>query len=71
MIVHSREELCRLYVIIKKVEIGKSLVFLDVLIISSHAQGPGPMQSQTHIQSPKCWTVVKVVCIRKVGEAAW
>lgn len=64
MIVHSREELCRLYVIIKKMEIGKSLVFLDVLMIFLQMQGPGPLQSimKDLVQASKCWTIVRAFC---------
>ena len=33
-------------------------------------QGPGPMQSMKLVQASKCWTTVKVVCVRKFGERA-
>ena len=44
-------------------------MILDVLIIFSQVKGPGPLQSMKLVQASKRWTTVKVVYVRKVGEA--
>ena len=69
MIVHSCEELCKLYVIIKQWKLISvyALRCFDDLLTS---EGTCPLQSMNLVMTSKCWTAVKDVCVTKIGEAA-